>query len=154
MDESIRKDYTTLTLDQFTSLKNALKNIQHVANYADKTMSALKGENIKNIRDTIINEINQKPTKYKLGEKFKGFRAIKEGLINGIANLKSLDTLIYQMTGEDSTLHDVFVKNPIMAADKESHDLEEIRRNYENLMKSNYSKRERNNLSSKSRFSG
>lgn len=147
-DESLRMDYTDMKLDDFKSLQDALRNIKAVSNAVKKTLTVQRGANIDTMRSSMINEMNLNKTKYILGKEPKGIKKIKQVAIDGIASLKNLDTLIFQLATDKSKLHDVWIKSVADMANKESHDLHEFKNAYEKIYDS-YGKRERNNLTSK-----
>ncbi len=105
-------DWQGLTLQQAIDVSNALKNVKQAANLENRLLTSEHRETVAATRDTLMAELGQVKKKDWRGEK-------KNWLKNMWRDQYTFDTIISNLFGDNSKMHDIFIKRKWALDNKE-----------------------------------
>lgn len=152
MDESIRKPFKSLSVDQAHDMVNAIKNIQRIANAQQNFYRLMDGANIQNTIIDLSKEAAQFNVPREAEQIMRRQNTVLERakkLVRGYdSNIRTIENIALKMGGwKDGSKWVKALWEPIeKAADIESNLMKPLNENYEKLLKDHYSAKERRDL--------
>ena len=112
MDGGETIDWQELTFEQALDVSNALKNVKQAANLENKLLTSEHRETITTTRDALMAELGQ--------VKKKDWRNEKSNFLKNMwKDQYTFDTIISNLFGDNSKMHDIFVKRKWALDNKE-----------------------------------
>ena len=148
-DESIKKPFKTLTVDEAHDAVNAVKNIQRIANAQQNFYKLMDGANVQN---TIVDlkteaaKFNDPKDAEQIMRRQNTMLEKAKRLIAGYdSNLRNIENIALQLQGwhDKGKWTDVLWKPVEAAADVESNLMKTLNEGYEKLLKDHFTDKER-----------
>lgn len=147
-NESRNLDWRYLSIDSLQQVVDALKNINHTANFENRLFSMHRHKTISDLAFMVSQHLS-KTISQKTREKFKDqVEPEKDGFFNGMEkyfySMTKLDTLLHKADGyhDFGFMYDLFGKPTKEAADKESAHLRAFKDAYKKLIDEHYTQDE------------
>ena len=147
-NESRNLDWRYLSIDSLQQVVDALKNINHTANFENRLFSMHRHETISDLAFMVSQHLS-KTISQKTREKFKDqVEPEKDGFFSGMEkyfySMTKLDTLLHKADGyhDFGFMYDLFGKPTKEAADKESVHLRAFKDAYKKLIDEHYTQDE------------
>lgn len=147
-NESRNLDWRYLSIDSLQQVVDALKNINHTANFENRLFSMHRHKTISDLAFMVSQHLSKTISK-KTREKFKDqVEPEKDGFFSGMEkyfySMTKLDTLLHKADGyhDFGFMYDLFGKPTKEAADKESVHLRAFKDAYKKLIDEHYTQDE------------
>lgn len=115
MENSEQIDWQGLNLEQAADISDALRNVKQAANLENKMLTSEKQESISKVRNAMLEEMGSVQKKDWKNEDKKLLAKFR----NAWKDQYTFDTIISNLFGDNSVMHDVFIKRKWMLDNKE-----------------------------------